>query len=163
MKRIVNGKLYDTALATEVASESIDINVAVALGVKASVCRKLYREVVLKPGALLADARTKTSWGLDTWNFDAIDTRRGGFFYVVSCGWTEQTLTPVDERSARRWFEEHFGSDVETYEKYFGTPQTALKGGQDLTGFEVQIRERDTELAQLRKEIEELKQRPDEH
>lgn len=125
MKKVINGKLYDTSEATVVCSwtESetmFGINIDAQFG--------LYREKVAeKPSEGLA----LTSWGgVSDWDVKK-DPSKGEFFLAVQVGGSfgPGRIRPLDVDEARRIFEAHaddYGLEDE-YEKYFGIrPQKPL-------------------------------------
>lgn len=119
MKRIVNGRLYDTDNATVVCSwrES-----TTAFGFAVEVAFTLYREnVAEKP----AEGLKLYSWG-GVSDFEVKkDATKGDFFLALAvklCGDLGR-IRPVEADEARRIFEDHVNSEYgleDDYEKYFG-------------------------------------------
>ena len=120
MKRIVDGRLYDTENCLEMGSVSRDRRDPVT-GAEISYRETLYREVQLKPGESVDSAYRKGGYSYH-WDETKVDTRRGAFILVVRRGWNddEALFMLVEEKDARRWLEDNKPSDVETYEKFFG-------------------------------------------
>lgn len=118
MKRVVNGRLYDTDDATLVCSWSESTTV---FGLTVEVNFKLYREnVAEKP----VEGLKLYSWG-GVSDFEVKkDASKGGFFLATKlCGDHQGRIRPVDVDEARRIFEEHTTLDYsleDEYEKYFG-------------------------------------------
>ena len=158
MQKIIDGHLYDTDLAREVADNSEYLDPAKSpTGGRCKVTEKLYREIALKPGVSLSEARRKTSWGGFTWDDDKIDYGNGAFFLVVGFGWSgsdSATVHPLTEDQAKRWFERYHGDNVEKYRKVFGAPSTCLPEYREETEREHELREREDELKKLREELE---------
>ena len=151
MKKIIDGHLYDTDLAKEVGSDSkwLDGDRS-PTGGQCNVRETLYREIALKQGVDISQARKKTSWGGFPWGDDRIDPGRGAFFLVVGFGWCESdssAIYPMTEDQARRWFERSHGDEVETYRRVFGDPSTCLPGYREETSREQELRSLRDELA----------------
>lgn len=171
MKKIIDGHLYDTDTAVQVAQHVRRLNGAASpTGGRCDMTETLYREIVLKPGITLSDARKKQSWGGYTWIDENIDHSRGAFFIVVGFGWSgfdSASVRLITDKEARCWFERHHGDNVDLYIKFFGAPSSCLPSYQEETTREHELRVKDDEIDRLRKEIEELKQGPgssdDEH
>ena len=157
MQKIIGGHLYDTDLAREVTDNSECLGPDKSpTGGRCKVTETLYREIALKPGASLSEARKKTSWGGYTWDDDKIDYGNGAFFLVVGFGWSgndASTVHPLTEEAARRWFERYHGDNVEKYRRVFGAPTTCLPEYREETEREHELREREDELQKLRKEL----------
>lgn len=121
MKRIVNGRLYDTGEAVAVVSWSETSYVAgIPVDVKYTLCRKKTPN-----GDPLKTLKVGSWGGVSDWDVK-IDASKGEFFLAVQVGGCCSdlgTIRPLDDGKARRLFEEHFsGYCVETdYERYFGT------------------------------------------
>lgn len=127
MKRIVNGKLYDTTEAITVCSW---VETGSLFGVDLEANFTLYREKV--------SGRPSEGLKLEPWggisDYDVKkDPTKGEFFFAVEINGTygKGHIRPVSTDEARRIFEEHnTGSDwniEDEYEKYFGArPQKPL-------------------------------------
>lgn len=150
MQKIIEGHLYDTDLAKRVADNTDWLEpMQSPTGGRCRVVEALYREIALKPGVSLPEARRKSDWGGYTWDDDKIDYGNGAFFLVVGFGWCgndSATLRPLTEEQARRWFERYHGDEVDGYRRIFGAPSTCLPGYREET-------EREGELEKLRKEL----------
>lgn len=161
MQKIIDGHLYDTDLAREVADNSEWLGPDKSpTGGRCKVTETLYREIALKPGVSLSEARKKTSWGGFTWDDDKIDYGNGTFFLVVGFGWSENDASavhPMTEEQAKRWFEHYHGDNVEKYRKIFGAPTTCLPEYREETQREHELRVREDELKNLRGELETVK------
>lgn len=125
MKKIVNGRLYDTREAVTVCSwrES-----AAVFGIEVDVQFTLCREKVAdKP----MEGLKLGSWGgVSDWDVKS-DGSKGDFFLAteVSGTYDKGRIRPVDVDEARRIYEEHSGSYnmEDEYLKYFGVrPQKPI-------------------------------------
>jgi len=117
MKKIVNGRLYDTDNATTVCSWH---ETAVVFGIDISVTFTLYREnVAEKP----LEGLKLYSWGgVSDWDVKK-DASKGDFFLATNVCGDKGRIRPVDVGEARRLFEEHTNLEYnleDDYEKYFG-------------------------------------------
>lgn len=119
MKKVVNGKLYDTSEATVVCSWR---ETGSLFGINLVVLFTLYREKVAdKP----LDGLKLTSWG-DVSDFDVkTDDSQGEFFLAVQVdgAYGKGRIRPLCVDEAKRAFEEHVDSEYDledSYEKYFG-------------------------------------------
>lgn len=117
MKKIVNGRLYDTDNATIVCSWRESTTV---FGLTVEVDFMLYREnVAEKP----MEGLKLYSWGgVSDWNVKK-DASKGDFFLATKFCGDQGRIRPVDVDEARRIFEEHTTSDYgveDDYERYFG-------------------------------------------
>lgn len=124
MKRIVNGRVYDTENCLEVGAVVRRGHDPVT-GAEIEYKETLYREVQLKPGETVDTAYRKGSYSY-RWDESKVDTLRGTFLLVVRRGWDDDTalFLVLEEKRAREWLEENRPSDIETYEKYFGPCET---------------------------------------
>ena len=126
MKKVVNGKLYDTNEATTVCSWR---ETASMFGVEVEAQFTLCREKVAgKP----SEGLELTSWGgVSDWDVKKDDSK-GEFFLAVQVGGYngKGRVRPLGVDEARRIFEEHTESDYgveDEYERYFGVrPQKPL-------------------------------------
>ena len=182
MKRIINGRLYDTENCLEVGAVLRRACDPVT-GAELEYRETLYREVQLRPGESVDSAYRKGSYSYK-WDETKVDTRRGAFVLVVRQGWNDDTAKFVllEEEDARWWLEKHRPSDVETYEKLFGPLRNQFSAdGQaglatdtisklesrlssqqwDLESKDKSIREKDGQIAAKDAEIAELKARLD--
>lgn len=117
MKRIVNGRLYDTDNATVVCSWRESTTV---FGFGLEVDFMLYREnVAEKP----MEGLKLYMWG-GVSDFEVKkDASKGAFFLATKICGDQGRIRPVDADEARRIFEEHTTLDYgleDEYEKYFG-------------------------------------------
>ena len=118
MKRIVNGRLYDTDNASVVCSWR---ETATVFGFGIEVDFMLCREnVAEKP----MEGLRLCSWGgVSDWDVKK-DASKGDFFLATKiCGGDQGRIRPVDTDEARRLFEEHATSEYcmeDDYERYFG-------------------------------------------
>lgn len=117
MKRIVDGRLYDTDGATVVCSWHETVGVC---GTDVGVDFMLYREnVAEKP----LEGLKLYSWGGVSDQDVKKDASKGVFFLATSICGDKGRIRPVGVDEARRIFEEHTTSDYcleDEYEKYFG-------------------------------------------
>lgn len=161
MQMIIDGRLYDTDLAREVADNSEWLGPCRSpTGGRCKVTETLYREIALKPGVSLSEARSRTSWGGYVWDDDKIDHRKGAFFLVVRIGWSgndSSAVRPVTEDQAKSWFERYHGDEVDKYRCTFGAPSTCLPGYQEETERERELRDRESELRDRESELARLR------
>ena len=119
MKKIVNGRLFDTQEATVVCSWN---ETATVFGIDVVADFMLCREKVAKKPA---EGLKLTSWGgVSDWDVEK-DASKGEFFLAVqvggSCG--RGRIRPLGADEARRVYEEHTEADYnleDEYQKYFG-------------------------------------------
>lgn len=116
MKKIVNGKLYDTNEATTVCSWR---KTGEVFGIDVEVLFTLCREKVA--GNPLEGMKLE-SWG-GVSDYEVVkDESRGDFFLVTQID-ASGKIRPVDVDEAKRIFEEHTACDYSVegeYQKYFG-------------------------------------------
>lgn len=121
MKKVVNGQVYDTDMANDVASWKEVSHVA---GVKVTVSVKLNRKYVLKKDVSSDDALHVSSWGGVFIDRDKVDETRGEFFlsYETS-SWDEESkrIVPVSDEQARGIVEKRCSFDE--YVRLFGDPR----------------------------------------
>lgn len=117
MKKIVNGRLFDTSEAISVVSWT---ETAFVFGIGLEVRFKLMRE---KVSAKPSEGLKLLSWG-GVSDYDVVkDESRGDFFLVTQIGLDYGKIRPVDVDEAKRIFEEHTSCDYsveDDYQKYFG-------------------------------------------
>lgn len=126
MKKIVNGRLYDTSEAKIVCSWS---ETAAVFGIEIEVNFSLCREKVAeKP----MDGLKLSSWGgVSDWDVKD-DASKGDFFLAkeISGTYDKGRIIPVGVGEARRIYEEHSDSGYnmeDEYAKYFGVrPQKPI-------------------------------------
>lgn len=126
MKKIVNGRLYDTGEATTVCSWR---ETAAVFGIEVEAKFTLCREKVAeKP----MEGLKLGSWGgVSDWDVKS-DGSKGDFFLAVEIGgiYDKGRIRPVDVDEARRIYEEHSSSSYnleDEYAKYFGVrPQKPI-------------------------------------
>ena len=119
MKKIVNGRLYDTQEAIIVCSWH---ETATVFGIEVEVNFSLCREKVAeKP----TDGLKLATWG-GVSDYDVKkDASKGDFFLATQVGgsYGPCRIRPLDVDEARRVYEEHTDSDYtleDEYQKYFG-------------------------------------------
>lgn len=119
MKKIVNGRLYDTEEATTVCSWR---ETAAVFGIEVEAKFTLCREKVAeKP----MEGLKLGSWGgVSDWDVKS-DGSKGDFFLAMEIGgmYDKGRIRPVDVDEARRIYEEHSDSSYnmeDDYLKYFG-------------------------------------------
>lgn len=127
MKKIVNGRLYDTSEAVTVCSwrETAEV-FGIELEVKFQLCREKVAE---KP----IEGLKLESWGeVSDWDVES-DGSKGDFFLAKEISgmlYGKGRIRPIDVDEARRVYEEHSDSsyDMEDeYRKYFGVrPQKPI-------------------------------------
>lgn len=126
MKKVVNGKLYDTSEATAVCSWC---KTGVLFGIEITVQFTLCREQVTKKP--LEGLKLDTWGGVSGWDVKE-DCSKGDFFLAaqVGGGCSGGRIHPLGVDEARRIFEEHTDADYnleDVYERYFGVrPQKPL-------------------------------------
>lgn len=119
MRKIVNGRLYDTNEATTVCSWR---ETATVFGIEVEVYFSLCREKVAeKP----MEGLKLSSWGgVSDYDVEK-DASKGDFFLATQVGgsYGPCRIRPLDVDEARRVYEEHTDSDYnleDEYQKYFG-------------------------------------------
>ena len=121
MKKVVNGRVYDTDMAATVTSWKEESHVA---GVKVTVSVRLNRKYVLKEGVAPEDALKVTSWGGVSTDGEKVDKTRGEFFLSFETGsWDEESkrIVPVSDDEAKEIVEKR--CSFEEYVRLFGDPR----------------------------------------
>lgn len=121
MKKVVNGRVYDTDMAASVTSWHEETNVA---GVRVKVSVRLNRKYVLKEGVAPEDALKVSSWGGVSTDSEKVDTTRGEFFLSFETGsWDEESkrIVPVSDDEAKSIVEKR--CSFEEYVRWFGDPR----------------------------------------
>ena len=121
MKKVVNGRVYDTDMAATVTSWKEESHVA---GVKVTVSVMLKRKYVLKEGVAPEDALKVSSWGGVSTDSEKVDTARGEFFLSFETGsWDEESkrIVPVSDDEAKEIVERR--CSFEEYVRWFGDPR----------------------------------------
>ena len=121
MKKVVNGKVYDTGMAANVTSWYEETRVA---GVRVKVSVRLNRKYVLKEGVAPEDALKVSSWGDVSTDGEKVDTARGEFFLSFETGsWDEESrrIVPVSDDEAKQIVEKR--CSFEEYVRWFGDPR----------------------------------------
>lgn len=121
MKKIVNGRVYDTDMAATVTRWDEETHVA---GVKVKVSVRLNRKYVLKEGVAPEDALKVSSWGGVSTDSEKVDTTRGEFFLSFETGsWDEESkrIVPVSDDEAKQIVEKRCSFDE--YIGWFGDPR----------------------------------------
>ena len=121
MKKVVNGKVYDTDQAGIVASWDEEGCVA---GLKVKVSVKLNRKYVLKEGSAPEDAIKVSSWGGISTDREKLDKAKGEFFLSYESGsWEEMSkrVVPVSDDLAKEIVEKRCSFDE--YVTLFGDPR----------------------------------------
>ena len=121
MKKIVDGRVYDTDMAASVATWTEEGCVA---GVKVKVTVRLNRKYVLKEGVAPEDTLTVSSWGGVSADVGKVDATRGEFFLSYETGsWNEESkrIVPVSDDQARQIVERR--CSFEEYIRQFGDPR----------------------------------------
>ena len=125
MKKIINGKLYDTYNSNEICSWTKQVDV---FGVDVKAIFTLHRERVTNNPL---EGLTLSSWGGVSTSDVKVDESKGEFFLSIVIGGFGK-ITPLTFDQAKRTFEEHSELEYsleEDYEKYFGIKPA-------VTGFE---------------------------
>ena len=121
MKKVVNGQVYDTDMATTVASWKEECHLA---GVKVTVDVRLNRKYVLKEGVSPEEALMVHSWGGVSVDSEKVDKTRGEFFLSFETGsWAEESkrIVPVSDDEAKSIVEKRCSFDE--YVNWFGDPR----------------------------------------
>lgn len=121
MKKVVNGRVYDTDMAATVTSWKEESHVA---GVKVTVSVRLNRKYVLKEGVAPEDALKVSSWGGVSTDGEKVDKTRGEFFMSFETGsWDEESkrIVPVSDDEAKEIVEKR--CSFEEYVRWFGDPR----------------------------------------
>ena len=125
MKKVVNGRVYDTDKCVDVVKWEENDTVQ---GVAVLVRRELHRVPTPAAGKSPIDCFKTSSYGSCYLESDNIDMRSGDFFLETTiadichtyntCGCR---IDPVDDKTARQIVEKY--GDYETYCRYFGSPE----------------------------------------
>lgn len=121
MKKVVNGQVYDTEMASRVTSWKEESCVA---GVKVTAGITLNRKYVLKEGVAPEDAIQVTSWGGISVDIEKIDQTKGEFFLSIESGsWAEESrrIVPITDDQAKQIVEKR--GSFEDYVRWFGDPR----------------------------------------
>ena len=121
MKKVVNGRVYDTDMAASVTSWHEETHVA---GVRVKVSVRLNRKYVLKEGVPPDEAMKVHSWGGASVDSEKVDTTRGEFFLSFETGsWDEASkrIVPVSDYEAKSIVEKR--CSFEEYVRWFGDPR----------------------------------------
>ena len=121
MKKVVNGRVYDTDMAESVTSWYEETHVA---GVRVKVSVRLNRKYVLKEGVAPEDALKVSSWGGVSTDSEKVDKTRGEFFLSFETGsWDEESkrIVPVSDDEAKQIVEKR--CSFEEYVRWFGDPR----------------------------------------
>lgn len=121
MKKIVDGRVYDTDMAALVAVWKEESCVA---GVMLTTSVKLYRKYVPKEGVAPEAALKVYPWGGVSADSEKVDTTRGEFFLSFETGsWDEESkrVVPVSDNQAKSIVEKRCSFD--DYIKLFGDPR----------------------------------------
>ena len=121
MKKVVDGKVYDTDMAASVTTWKEESYVS---GVKVTVSVRLNRKYVLKEGVAPEEALKVSSWGGVSTDSKKVDKTRGEFFLSFETGsWDEETkrIVPVSDDEAKRIVEKR--CSFEDYVSWFGDPR----------------------------------------
>lgn len=121
MKKIVNGKVYDTDMATPVVWWSEETNVS---GVTVKVRITLNRDYYPKDGVDPEDAIKVHSWGDVSVDKDKVDTTKGKFFLSYDIGSYDESskrIVPISDAEAKSIVEERCSFDE--YVRLFGDPR----------------------------------------
>ena len=125
MKKIVNGRVYDTDAAHTITNWNE--TVPGPGGVKVNVQVRLHRAYCFKEGIAPEDAVTTTSWGGVSIDIDKVDKARGEFFLSYEAGsWDEgaRRIVPVTDDEAKGIVEDRCSFDE--YVRWFGDPRGAV-------------------------------------
>lgn len=121
MKKVVNGRVYDTDMAATVASWTEEAHVA---GVRVRVNVKLNRKYVLKEGVAPEDALKVSAWGGVSPDSEKVDKAKGEFFLSFETdSWDEESkrIVPVSDDEAKGIVERRCPFDE--YVSWFGDPR----------------------------------------
>lgn len=119
MRKIVNGRLFDTNEAIQVVAWT---ETTAVFGVDVEVSFKLMRE---KVSAKPSEGLKLTSWGgVSDWDVKE-DASKGDFFLATQVGgmYGPCRIRPLDVDEARRIYEERTNAEYDLedeYKKYFG-------------------------------------------
>ena len=121
MKKIVNGEVYDTDMATSVVMWSEEIKVS---GITVKVRIRLNRAYSPKDGVDPEDTMKVYSWGGVSVDTDKVDTTKGKFFLSYDTGAYDESskrIVPISDEEAKRIVEERCSFDE--YVRLFGDPR----------------------------------------
>ena len=155
MKKIVNGKVYDTDMATPVVKWSEETNVS---GITVKVIITLNRAYYPKDGVAPEDALKVYSWGGISVDTDKIDTTKGKFFLSYDIGSYDESskrTVPISDAEAKSIVEERCSFD--TYVRLFGDPRGLVITPDAVRKAVEKVRnEAKTRISELEKRIQEL-------
>lgn len=121
MKKVVDGRVYDTDMAAIVTRWKEETRVA---GVKVTVNVALHRKYVLKEGVAPEDALKVSSWDIVSADSEKVDRTRGEFFLSFETGlWDEESkrIVPVSDDEAKSIVERR--CSFNEYVSWFGDPR----------------------------------------
>lgn len=155
MKKIVNGKVYDTDMATQVVWWSEEANVS---GITVKVKITLNRAYYPKDGVDPEDAIKVYSWGGVSVDTDKVDMTKGEFFLsydIGSCDESSKRIVPISDAEAKSIVEERCSFDE--YVRLFGDPRgLVITPDAVRKAVEKGRNEAKTRISELEKRIQEL-------
>lgn len=155
MKKVVNGRVYDTDMATSVVMWYEETHVS---GITVKVRITLNRAYSPKDGVDPEDALKVYSWGGISVDTDKVDTTKGKFFLSYDIGSYDESskrIVPISDAEAKSIVEERCSFDE--YVRLFGDPR-GLVITPDVVRKAVEKgrNEAKTRISELEKRIQEL-------
>ena len=155
MKKIVNGEVYDTNMATSVVMWYEETNVS---GITVKVRITLNRAYSPKDGVDPEDAIKVYSWGGVSVDTDKVDTTKGKFFLSYDIGSYDESskrIVPISDEEAKSIVEERCSFDE--YVRLFGDPRgLVITPNAVKKAVEKERNESKTRISELEKRIHEL-------
>lgn len=127
MKKIINGKTYNSEYATNICTSTSNVTFEVDGTLVTTLANKtLMRKMVPKSGISPYKMFKKTEYGTTSWysvDKDNVSTDAGEFFFLISVGQrysgSDVTIIPASNEEARAFAESY--ADYSDIEKYFGS------------------------------------------
>ena len=158
MKKIVNGEVYDTDMATSVVMWYEETHVS---GITVKVRITLNRAYSPKDGVDPEDALKVYSWGGISVDTDKVDTTKGKFFLSYDIGSYDESskrIVPISDAEAKSIVEERCSFDE--YVRLFGDPRgLVITPDAVRKAVEKGRNEAKTRISELEKRIQELENR----
>ena len=155
MKKVVNGRVYDTDMATSVVMWYEETHVS---GITVKVRITLNRAYSPKDGVAPEDALKVYSWGGISVDTDKVDTTKGKFFLSYDIGSYDESskrIVPISDAEAKSIVEERCSFDE--YVRLFGDPRGLVITPDDVRkAVEKGRNEAKTRISELEKRIQEL-------
>lgn len=155
MKKVVNGRVYDTDMATSVVMWYEETHVS---GITVKVRITLNRAYSPKDGVDPEDTLKVYSWGGISVDTDKVDTTKGKFFLSYDIGSYNESssrIVPISDAEAKSIVEERCSFDE--YVRLFGDPRGLVITPDSVRkAVEKGRNEAKTRISELEKRIHEL-------